>query len=67
MQKYRTDLRVGDTLSIDGGRILLTLEEKSGQRARLAFSAEEGVQFSKGDTGRTGVQQAARGIKAPAV
>jgi hypothetical protein len=29
------DVKRGETLEIDGGRILLTLEEKSGQRARL--------------------------------
>ena len=29
------DVKRGETLEIDGGRILLTVEEKSGQRARL--------------------------------
>lgn len=31
------DVKVGETLSIDGGRLIVTLEHKSGQRARLRF------------------------------
>lgn len=63
MQTYRTDLRVGESLSIDGGRITLTVEEKSGQRARLSFASEEKIAFAKATLGRTGVEHAARGIK----
>jgi hypothetical protein len=37
------DIRVGESVSIDGGRVVITLKEKSGQRAKLHFSAEEGV------------------------
>lgn len=67
MQTYRTELRVGDSLIIDNGRIVVTLEEKSGQRARLTFSAVKGVKFSKGVLGRTGAEHAARGIKTASV
>jgi hypothetical protein len=63
MQTYRTDLRVGDSLSIDGGRITMTLEEKSGQRARLSFTSEGDVRFAKNVQGRTGATHAAKGIK----
>lgn len=31
------DLKVGQSLSIDGGRIVVTLEQKSGQLAKLKF------------------------------
>ncbi len=66
MQTYRTDLKVGESLSIDGGRLVVTVEEKSGQRARLSFESAEPVQFNKVLRGRTGAEHAARGIK-PAV
>lgn len=29
------DVKVGDSLSFDGGRLLITLEAKSGQRVKL--------------------------------
>lgn len=34
------DLKVGQPLSIDGGRIVITLEEKSGHRARIRFTVD---------------------------
>jgi hypothetical protein len=37
MRSLLMDVKVGQTLSIDGGRIFITLEEKSGQRAKLRF------------------------------
>ena len=37
------DVRVGESISIDGGRVVMTLKEKSGQRAKLHFSARGGV------------------------
>jgi hypothetical protein len=37
------ELKVGDSVSIDSGRVVMTLREKSGQRARLHFSAERSV------------------------
>lgn len=40
---FRTDLRVGETLRLDGGRILVTLLEKSGQRARISIEADKSV------------------------
>jgi hypothetical protein len=39
----KADLRVGETLSIEEGRILVRLEEKSGQRARLSITRPEDV------------------------
>lgn len=48
MASCSIDLKVGETLSLDGGRVLLTLVEKSGQRARLALIAPKSVTWSKG-------------------
>lgn len=37
------EIRVGESVSIDSGRVVITLREKSGQRARVSFSAEAEV------------------------
>lgn len=37
------DVRVGDSIAIDGGRVVITVEAKSGQRARLRLRFEQGV------------------------
>lgn len=48
MRKSLTvELRVGESVAIDGGRIIATLEHKSGQRARLAFEAEEQTRIER--------------------
>lgn len=39
----KVDLRVGEELRLDGGRIIVTLLEKSGQRARISVEADESV------------------------
>lgn len=39
----KVDLRVGESLRIDGGRIVVTLMEKSGQRARISVEADDSV------------------------
>lgn len=39
----RADLRVGESLRIDGDRIVVTLEHKSGKQARLSIEADEAV------------------------
>lgn len=41
------DVRVGESLLLDGGRIKVTVEEKSGQRARLSIDANKDVQIEK--------------------
>lgn len=43
----RIDIRVGEGITIDGGRIVVTLEEKSGQRARLRFDAAKDVEIDR--------------------
>lgn len=41
------DLKVGDALRIDGGRILLTLREKSGKTARVSVDADKSIAVEK--------------------
>lgn len=41
------DLKVGDSVSIDGGRVVITVEEKSGKRARLKFQQESGARVER--------------------
>lgn len=43
----RIEVRVGEGISIDGGRIVVVLEEKSGQRARLCFEAPKDVAIER--------------------
>lgn len=39
------DLKIGEIISIDSGKIMLTLADKSGRRARLTFEADESVKI----------------------
>jgi hypothetical protein len=39
----KVDLRVGEALRFDNGRIVVTLLEKSGQRARVSVEADDSV------------------------
>ncbi len=39
----KVDLRVGETLTFNGGQIVVTLLEKSGQRARVSVEADDSV------------------------
>jgi hypothetical protein len=41
------EVRSGEAISIDGGRIIAHLLEKSGQRARIRFEAEEGTPIER--------------------
>lgn len=62
MQTFRTDLRVGESIRIDNGRVTVRLEEKSGQRARLVFRAEDDVRIEKAGGTLTGAAQAKFGL-----
>lgn len=61
-RSFSIDLRVGESLSIDGGKCLITLLEKSGQRAKLAFIAGDDVAVVKGKKAAAGAEQAKRGL-----
>lgn len=43
----KVDLKPGDALEFDNGKIRITLEQKSGQVARLVVQAERSVPISK--------------------
>jgi hypothetical protein len=68
------DLKVGESISIDGGRVVITLEEKSGQRIKLRC-VHEGVPIDRRAKPRAepdrrqgaGAAQARLGIKAAQV
>ena len=50
MSQKRTlsmDVKVGESLSLDGGRIVLRVEQKSGQVARIRFTMDQDVSLSK--------------------
>lgn len=61
------DLKPGQSISIDGGRIQISLEEKSGKLARLKVVAEPDVVIQRPGSGsnrfRIGAKQALLGIK----
>ncbi len=57
------DVRVGESVTMDGGRITLTVEEKSGQRARLRFLADDAIAIRKQSKAhKAGALQARGGI-----
>lgn len=41
------DLKVGESVSIDEGRVRMTLRAKNGQRARLEFQADKSVSIER--------------------
>lgn len=54
----RIELKPGESVRI-GDDILVTLEEKSGQRARVAFSADRSIPIRKVKGGKGGSRLAA--------
>ena len=59
------DLHVGESVSIDDGRVTVTLKDKSGKRARLEFEADRSVSIKKVNTAGTHI--AAGGLSKPAM
>lgn len=57
------ELRVGESASIDGGRITVTLEDKSGQRARLKWHLDSNTTVKKITPDQSGVEMARRGVR----
>ncbi len=56
------DVGVGEAISIDRGRITVTVEEKSGRRSRLRVMADEKISVEKAGAKKNGVEQAKQGI-----
>jgi len=60
---FSVDIKVGESISVDRGRVVLTVVEKSGQRARLAIDAEKTVPVNKVELNlKAGVEQARKGV-----
>lgn len=43
----KRNVRVGESVSFDNGRVVVTLEAKTGQVARLSIRADESVKIDK--------------------
>ena len=59
------DVKVGESVSIDEGRVMVKVLDKSSQRARLEFNADKSVKIKHIKQSRP-ANIAAQGIKRPA-
>lgn len=57
------NVRVGESVSIDGGKVTITVQNKSGQRAQLRFMADEAIKIDMVRSVKPGAQQARMGIR----
>ncbi|MCY1167372.1 hypothetical protein D9M73_73330 [compost metagenome] len=57
------DVRVGDSVTLDGGRIVIQVMEKSGQRAKLSITANAEVSISRKKPASSGAKAAQSGIR----
>lgn len=65
-RQFAIDVKVGESVSIDRGRVILTVVEKSGRLARLAFSAEKSVPVNKIGIRQSAAEHAREGLYAVA-
>lgn len=63
-RSFSIDVKVGESVSIDRGRVVVTLLEKSGQRAKLGFDATKDAAVNKVTAFPSGATQARKGIVA---
>lgn len=61
-RSFSIEVKVGESVSIDRGAVVVTLLEKSGQRARLGFDAEKDMPVNKVTAFPSGASQARKGI-----
>lgn len=61
-RSFSVDVKVGESLSIDGGRLILTVLEKSGQRAKLGIVHDGSVEVKKGIKATAGAEMAKKGL-----
>jgi len=61
-RQFSIDVKVGESVSIDKGRAILTVMSKSGQKARLAFSALKEVAVNKVSSKGSMVEFAKKGL-----
>lgn len=60
------DVRVGESVAIDGQRIVITVESKSGQLARLRFDHDKTADVQRLPSIQGAASAAARGVSWPA-
>jgi hypothetical protein len=46
-RQFSMDVKVGDSVSIDRGRTVVTIMDKSGKQARLAFNVIKDISINK--------------------
>jgi pyruvate kinase len=56
------EVRPGERVDIDGGRITVRVEEKVGQKARLRFECSRDIKIQRASTGAA--ELASKGIQA---
>lgn len=61
-RSFSIEIKVGESISIDAGRVVVTLLEKSGQRAKLGFDAAKDAAVNKNTAFPSGAAQARKGI-----
>lgn len=61
-RSFSIDVKVGETVTIDRGRVTITLLDKSGRVAKLGFDAEKEVSVNKVTPFPSGAAQARKGI-----
>ena len=57
------DVKVGDSLTFDGGRIVLTVQEKSGQRAKLRLAMDADATVTRGSRAPSAATVAKGGVR----
>ena len=60
---FSIDVKVGESVTVDRGRIVITLLEKSGKTAKLGFDAAKEVPINKQTPFPSGASQARKGIR----
>lgn len=61
-RSFSIDVKVGESVSIDRGRIVVTVMEKSGRTAKIGFEADKEVPINKITSSPSGAAQARKGI-----
>lgn len=59
---FTVDLKVGEALNLDGGRVVVTMLKKSGQQARLALITARDVAWSKVENPGVGLATVRNGL-----
>lgn len=55
MTILRRELEAGESVSFDNGRVVITMEEKSGRKARLKIEIESTIRLDKPNMSTKGI------------